>query len=555
MNRYEMEEKIGEGTFGTVYQAKKKGDPDKVRKQLDPDIWIRLKLFRQCSSQNWSQFFAQYYAVKKLKQQFLSWKDVLIEREFQAMVILMAKRNKKNHEEDTYSEDGHGEWNHSHSHYLVHVHEIVREQDSSLYFVMEYMADGSLHDYISEKSKWKLSRSLEEDSKPNNKYFFDNSEICLILFQAFRGLHHIHSKGLVHRDIKPENILLEGRRVKLADFSLARPISARGNCCPMDRSHCCQMDKGCETSINMFTNYVGTRWYRAPELLCPSSVTAYTGDANANANDENNIDSIHRPVPLFTTAIDVFSMGCIAAELYLCHPLFRGRDEKEQLQLIEKLLLFSKLPLRGNQDVSEKAVKKRLEDAIPTSDSCYISFLYDALHICPERRENTERFLRHAYFKREYKIATNAENYEENSTLTSIIYAQKAYMPGLPESTGTLMTSKKTPIEETRNLPLPTPGTARFKGLPTAKITPTTTDSVLTKVDGSKGFHRLCKVQNRRVFATHGLSPNLSKEMQLDKLVGQPVLGERKGKKDDMIPTPFGRKRQKLRPSQIFNIE
>lgn len=161
-----------------------------------------------------------------MKARFSSWKDVFVEREFHAIVVLMTtqktKNKRKKRDEDCR------QWG-DHSDYLVCVHEILREQqDSCLYFVMEHMAGGSLHDYIVEKSEWKssLSRSpvLARNYKTKHQRAFDDSETHSILFQAFRGLCHVHSLGVAHRDIKPENILLDGKKAKLADFSLARPI-------------------------------------------------------------------------------------------------------------------------------------------------------------------------------------------------------------------------------------------------------------------------------------------------------------------------------------------
>lgn len=281
------------------------------------------------------------------------------------MITLMDGDDETKHRRAIGGEGHHRKWNCSHRKHLVRTFEIIRESSSCLYFVMEHMTDGSIRDYIVEKRNRKLLGS--HDFKQNNKYVFDNSEISTILFQAFRGLCYIHSKGMVHRDIKPDNILLKGRTVKLADFSLARAMSTE--VFPADGDNYFDNEVGFQ-----FTKYVGTRWYRAPELLRRDST--------------------------MTTAIDVFSMGCVAAELYLCHPIFRGSNEREQLQLVENLLCFSGPPY--NQNASEQAIKEQLAYAMSINDPCTLSFLYNVLNICPEQRPATEAVLRHQYFEREW---------------------------------------------------------------------------------------------------------------------------------------------------------
>ena len=325
-------------------------------------------------------------------------------------MILTDGNDEKNHRGEATDEEGrHREWNRGHRMHLVHVFEIIRESDCRLYFVMEHMGGGSLKDYISEKFNQKSARS--QNSNQSNKYVFDSSEISAILFQAFRGLCYVHSKGMVHRDIKPENILIKGGTVKLADFSLARPLSADRNCCPITGNIFFENEAECKC-----TDYVGTRWYRAPELLCQAST--------------------------MTTAIDIFSMGLVGAELFRCHPLFRGSNEIEQLQLIENLLRFSESPY--NQAISEQVIKERLEDAISTNDATALSFLYRVLHICPEQRPTAEKATRHKYFRRElsfikrerYCNTRRVNNQQGNLTQNTLVRAEIAKKSPLHETPG-----------------------------------------------------------------------------------------------------------------------
>ncbi|KAG9453308.1 hypothetical protein H6P81_006212 [Aristolochia fimbriata] len=111
------------------------------------------------------------------------------------------------------------------------------------------------------------------------------------LYQILCGLKYIHSAKVLHRDLKPSNLLLKANcDLKICDFGLARP-----------------------TLENEFlTEYVVTRWYRAPELLL-------------NSTD-------------YTVAIDVWSVGCIFMELMNRQPLFAGRDHVHRMKLLTELL-------------------------------------------------------------------------------------------------------------------------------------------------------------------------------------------------------------------------
>ena len=156
---------------------------------------------------------------------------------------------------------------------VVCLYEIHREKDSMVHFVFEYMPTGSLLDMIEHRFKHHLGP-------------LPDMEVRCILQQLLAGVEHLHRNGVTHRDLKPDNILLDGRVCKVADFSLARDLQEQGP----------------------ITSYVSTRWYRAPEILLSSAT--------------------------YSTAVDMWAVGCIAAELYKLAALFQGRDEMDQLSLI-----------------------------------------------------------------------------------------------------------------------------------------------------------------------------------------------------------------------------
>lgn len=122
-----------------------------------------------------------------------------------------------------------------------------------------------------------LILSSQEIPESHYKYF---------LYQIVRGLKFIHSAGIAHRDIKPRNLLINASAdLKICDFGLARPLFKK--------------DKA-----SVLTDYVVTRWYRAPELLL-------------NAKK-------------YTVAVDMWSVGCVFAEMILRKPFLNGTDTKNQ---------------------------------------------------------------------------------------------------------------------------------------------------------------------------------------------------------------------------------
>ena len=240
---------------------------------------------------------------------------------------------------------------------VVQLHEVIRECDDQLYFVFEYMPDGNLYEFIKKCTTFKsCSNELPRvDGLSENR-------IQSILTQLLKAIHHLHQHDYIHRDIKPENILCRGDNIKLADFGLARE---------------------CGDSTDTCTEYVSTRWYRAPEILLQSK---YYG----------------KPV-------DLFAVGCIMAELFSRVPLFPGNDEIDQLHKICELLGcptlmtwpiglelasnigfdFPKSPTKSVRASLEKRVKKSPTQA----PSSAIQLMKDLLEWNPKQRPTAEESL------------------------------------------------------------------------------------------------------------------------------------------------------------------
>uniref|UniRef100_A0A1J3C9I5 cyclin-dependent kinase n=1 Tax=Noccaea caerulescens TaxID=107243 RepID=A0A1J3C9I5_NOCCA len=150
---------------------------------------------------------------------------------------------------------------------IVKLKEVIRENDI-LYFVFEYM-ECNLYQLMKDRQK-----------------LFAEADIRNWCFQVFQGLSYMHQRGYFHRDLKPENLLVSKDIIKIADFGLAREVN----------------------SSPPFTEYVSTRWYRAPEVLLQSYV--------------------------YTSKVDMWAMGAIMAELLSLRPLFPGASEADEIYKI-----------------------------------------------------------------------------------------------------------------------------------------------------------------------------------------------------------------------------
>ncbi|KAG9131235.1 hypothetical protein Leryth_006094 [Lithospermum erythrorhizon] len=159
---------------------------------------------------------------------------------------------------------------------IVEIKHIVlppsRREFRDIYVVFELM-ESDLHQVI----------KANDELTPEHHQFF--------LYQLLRGLKYIHTANVFHRDLKPKNILANADcKLKICDFGLAR---VSFNDAP---------------SAIFWTDYVATRWYRAPEL-CGSFFSKYT------------------------PAIDMWGIGCIFAELLTGKPLFPGKNVVHQLKI------------------------------------------------------------------------------------------------------------------------------------------------------------------------------------------------------------------------------
>lgn len=185
-----------------------------------------------------------------------------------------------------------------------------------------------------------------------------------IIYQLLKGLKYIHSGEIIHRDLKPSNILINSEcHIKIADFGLARSI----------------MSKDEETEPVM-TEYVATRWYRAPEIVLGSNK--------------------------YSKAVDMWSVGCILAELINGKALFPGVSTMNQIELILEVLgkptvqdlnsIESENALSIVQSISvknKKSFSAFFKDTAPET----LDFLQKCLEFNPEKRFDIEEALGHPF--------------------------------------------------------------------------------------------------------------------------------------------------------------
>ncbi|TKR65042.1 hypothetical protein L596_025506 [Steinernema carpocapsae] len=223
------------------------------------------------------------------------------------------------------------------------------DNDKDIYLVFEFM-EADLHNVI------KRGTILKEIHKQ------------YIMCQLFRAIRYLHSGNVLHRDLKPSNVLLDADcRVKLADFGLARSLS--------------QLEDYPEgENMPELTEYVATRWYRSPEILLAAK--------------------------RYTKGVDMWSLGCILAEMIVGRALFPGTSTINQ---IERIMNTIARPSKSDIDsigshyaasVLEKmpkSPKRTLELMLSGAEPSAIELVTRLLIFAPHKRLTVEYCLCHPY--------------------------------------------------------------------------------------------------------------------------------------------------------------
>ncbi|XP_043252937.1 mitogen-activated protein kinase MKC1 [Colletes gigas] len=231
---------------------------------------------------------------------------------------------------------------------LLGLHKANNDQD--IYLVFEYM-ETDLHNVI------KKGNVLQDIHK-----------VC-IMYQLFKAIKYIHSGNVIHRDLKPSNVLLNSKcHCKIADFGLARSVTQIGE------------GDGETASDPTLTDYVATRWYRAPEILVASK--------------------------RYTKGIDMWSLGCILGEMLLGKPLFPGSSTINQ---VEKIMATLPMPTKGDlisvcagygTNLLEKTPsgpRRSLKELLPGVSKEALSLISNLILFNPNHRLTAVEALEHPY--------------------------------------------------------------------------------------------------------------------------------------------------------------
>jgi len=176
----------------------------------------------------------------------------------------------------------------------------------------------------------------------------------------------LHSADLIHRDLKPSNILINSDcSIKLCDFDLARSVTSTGD----------------DTNFKL-TDYAATRWYRAPEILLGSTV--------------------------YSKAVDMWTIGCLLAELIIGKPIFQGTSTLNQIEKVLELIGKPKpediesieSPHAATILSSINIDKKRgFHNFFPNASQTALDLLRRLLVFNPNHRLTVEEALKHKYIQ------------------------------------------------------------------------------------------------------------------------------------------------------------
>ncbi|KAF4984381.1 hypothetical protein FZEAL_425 [Fusarium zealandicum] len=225
---------------------------------------------------------------------------------------------------------------------IVGLHDVIHTENK-LMLVFEFM-DGDLKRYMDTNGE-------RGALKP--------ATIKSFMYQLLKGIDFCHQNRVLHRDLKPQNLLINSKGIlKLGDFGLARAFGI---------------------PVNTFSNEVVTLWYRAPDVLLGSRT--------------------------YNTSIDIWSAGCIMAEMFTGRPLFPGTTNEDQIVRIFRIMGtpterswpgITQFP--EYKPTFQMYATQDLRNILPAIDPTGIDLLQRMLQLRPELRISAQEALTHAWF-------------------------------------------------------------------------------------------------------------------------------------------------------------
>lgn len=287
-----------------------------------------------------SLYNGKYFAVKCMKSHFKSVEQVNSLREIQALRRLNPQTN------------------------IITLEEVLFDPDSGRLALVFELMDMNIYELI---------RGRKQYLKPHT--------IKLFLFQLVKAVAHMHKNGIFHRDIKPENILIRGQSLKVADFGSCRGIQSK----------------------KPFTEYISTRWYRAPECLLTNGY--------------------------YDSKMDMWGIGCVFFEVVSLFPLFPGTNELDQIERIHNILgtptpdVIESFKRHSSHMSSFRFPEKEgtgIARLIPHASADCLNLITLLLIYNPAQRISASAALKHPYFK---ELFDARERRETHATSVQTVHA------------------------------------------------------------------------------------------------------------------------------------
>lgn len=226
---------------------------------------------------------------------------------------------------------------------IIKLHEVLYDEPTGRLALVFELMDMNLYEAIK-----------------GRRHYLPEQKVKHYMYEMLKALDHMHRNGIFHRDVKPENLLLLDDEIKLADLGSCRGIYSR----------------------QPFTEYISTRWYRAPECLLTDGY--------------------------YNFKMDLFAAGCVCFEIVALFPLFPGQNEMDQIQKIHNVLgtppaeLLARKFRRNAFHMDFNFPEKKgtgIERLIPHADPELVELMKKLVRYDPDERILARQALKDSYFR------------------------------------------------------------------------------------------------------------------------------------------------------------
>ncbi|QDZ18753.1 mitogen-activated protein kinase [Chloropicon primus] len=210
------------------------------------------------------------------------------------------------------------------------------------------------------------------------RHYIAEEKVKNYMYQLIKAMDHMHSNGIFHRDVKPENILIMDDMLKVADFGSCRGIYSK----------------------QPYTEYISTRWYRAPECILTDGY--------------------------YTYKMDMWGVGCVFFEIMSLYPLFPGTNELDQIEKIHNMSgtpapeVLAKMKRHSNQQHIDFNFPHKegsgIEKLVPHVSQECCDLLNKLLAYNPDERISARQALKHPYFREFRDKEKWAQKHSEKSS-------------------------------------------------------------------------------------------------------------------------------------------